>query len=92
MSGTDPQELLILRGDPTPEELAALLVVLAAMRATEPPPEPYSPDDRWSGAGNWRQTVPTGALLQAAGWDRNARPARRTASAGTASTTHRRDH
>ncbi len=87
MSEADPQELLILRGDPTPEELAALLVVLAAMRATEPPPEPYSPADRWSGPGNWRQTVPTGALLQAAGWERSARSATRSPS-----NTHRRDH
>lgn len=65
---TDTQPLLrVVNGDATPEEVAALVAVFAALRAPEPPPRRPAPE--WSaphrqvrrtlphGPGGWRSTA-----------------------------------
>ncbi|MEU3933620.1 acyl-CoA carboxylase epsilon subunit [Streptomyces sp. NPDC029044] len=61
--------LTVLRGNPTPEELAAVLVVLAALR-----PEPERPDRtttarHWGRPRCWRSPQ-SGYVPDAAGWQR----------------------
>ncbi|MEV5407918.1 acyl-CoA carboxylase epsilon subunit [Thermopolyspora sp. NPDC052614] len=61
-----PPRLRVIRGDATPEELAALVVALAA-RAAPAPPEPVRARDNWRrpllraplthGAGAWRASA-----------------------------------
>ncbi|MFB7513086.1 acyl-CoA carboxylase subunit epsilon [Streptomyces sp. NPDC056144] len=66
--GTVP--LTVLRGNPTPEELAGLLVVLAALRGgpgeLAPPP---GDERRWGRPAGWHRTPPAEAP-DAAGWQR----------------------
>jgi hypothetical protein len=59
--GTPPADVVVLRGRPDDAELAALLAVLALMRATEPeredlmpPPAPtWTRPARYRPAGSW---------------------------------------
>lgn len=52
--------LRIVRGDPSPEQVAALVGVFAAMSGGEPEPEPVrSP---WTGSARRRQAPRPGAL------------------------------
>jgi Acyl-CoA carboxylase epsilon subunit len=51
--------LRVVKGDPTPEELAALVAVLASRGGGEPAPEP--PRSPWGRPGvGLRQSVPIG--------------------------------
>lgn len=64
--GEGPPRLRVIRGDATPEELAALFVVLAT-RTASTPPEPVRPRENWRkptlrvplahGAGAWRASA-----------------------------------
>ncbi|MEU5219813.1 acyl-CoA carboxylase subunit epsilon [Streptomyces sp. NPDC020807] len=67
--GTVP--LTVLRGNPTPEELAGLLVVLAALRGGpgELAPPPGDGRRRWGRPAGWHRTPPADAP-DAAGWER----------------------
>ncbi|MDQ1008536.1 hypothetical protein QFZ82_003021 [Streptomyces sp. V4I23] len=62
MTGHDPQALRVLRGDPTPEEVAVLTLALLtlARRAAAPAGEPIAAGPRWPrgaepapAAGRW---------------------------------------
>ncbi len=65
-NGAGPPRLRVIRGDATPEELAALVVVLAT-RTAAAPPEPVRPRENWRkptlraplahGAGAWRASA-----------------------------------
>ncbi len=71
MSGDGPAALSVVRGSPTPEELGALLSVLAAFRRTAPVgPAPRSRSG-WAGHGPWRRPTPAKRRPDAAGWQRS---------------------
>lgn len=74
MSAPGTVPLTVLRGNPTPEELAGLLVVLAALRGAPgelaPPP---GDDRRWGRLGGWQRSLPD-AAPDAAGWQRTPAP------------------
>lgn len=62
--------LQIVRGEPTPAELAALVVVLAAAAAVQPGPRPAPrPPSRWSDP----RALVRVALIGAGGWVNSAR-------------------
>ncbi|MEV8015134.1 acyl-CoA carboxylase subunit epsilon [Streptomyces sp. NPDC086554] len=71
----------VVRGTPTPEELAAVLTVLAAVRraqcsAQESDPAPRRPDGgRWSGRTPWHRPASASVMAYAAGWESASRPA-----------------
>nr|BFD87842.1 hypothetical protein StreXyl84_72430 [Streptomyces sp. Xyl84] len=68
--------LSVLRGNPTPEELAALLVVLTAvLRAPGPQETPRAAGRGWAGPGAWNRPEPATAP-DAAGWQRTPAPTR----------------
>jgi hypothetical protein len=65
---------LVLRGNPTPEELAALLVVLAAVRrAPDEPGPPPSAGRGWGRPAAWNRPKPATAPATA-GWRRTPTP------------------
>ncbi|MFD6888644.1 acyl-CoA carboxylase subunit epsilon [Streptomyces sp. NPDC059957] len=70
MSAPGSVPLTVLRGNPTPEELAGLLVVLAALRGCPgelaPPP---GDERRWARLEGWQRSLPAEAP-DAAGWQR----------------------
>jgi hypothetical protein len=69
MSDEPAPEIEVVKGDPTPEELAALVAVVAARRAA-PADEPERPSN-W--AAYWRsvrQPLPHGP----SGWRRSSQP------------------
>ncbi|MFF4490281.1 acyl-CoA carboxylase subunit epsilon [Streptomyces sp. NPDC001544] len=74
MSTPRSTELSVLRGNPTPEELAALLVVLSALRRAperqDPPPIARS---GWGRPAAWHRLEPATAP-DAAGWQRTPAP------------------
>ncbi|WP_114561042.1 acyl-CoA carboxylase subunit epsilon [Desertihabitans aurantiacus] len=66
---TDSPVLQVVSGDPTPEELAALVVVLQSRSGAAEPPQP--PPSGWS--AHWRRTrppllAPRPGAWQASGW------------------------
>jgi hypothetical protein len=66
--------LSVLRGNPTPEELAALLVVLTAvLRAPDPQETPQAAGRGWGRPGAWNRLEPATAP-DAAGWQRTLAP------------------
>ncbi|MFE0134671.1 acyl-CoA carboxylase subunit epsilon [Streptomyces sp. NPDC059037] len=70
----------VVRGAPTPEELAAVLTVLAAVRraqcaAQESGPAPRRPDGRWSGRTPWHRPASAAVMAYAAGWESVSRTA-----------------
>jgi hypothetical protein len=66
--------LSVLRGNPTPEELAALLVVLTAvLRAPDPQETPQAAGRGWGKPGAWNRLEPATAP-DAAGWQRTLAP------------------
>lgn len=74
MSAPGSAALTVLRGNPTAEELAGLLVVFAALRgACEEPDPPPAAERRWGRPAGWHrpQTV---AVPDAAGWQRTPAP------------------
>lgn len=75
MSGPEAAELTVLRGNPTPEELAGLLVVLAALRGArlEQDPLPVAAR-RWGRPAGWHSALPQVAAPDAAGWQRTPAP------------------
>lgn len=56
MSAPGPAALTVLRGNPTPEELASLLVVFAALRGGAPQPAGRAGGARrrWGGPAGWK--------------------------------------
>jgi len=68
VSPSEPTPLTVLRGNPTPEELAGLLVVLAALRGTSDEPESPATERRWGRPAGWHH--PPAAPPDAAGWQR----------------------
>lgn len=72
MSAPQTPGLTVLRGDPAPEELAALLVVLAAARrAPVEPARPPGPGHGWRPDG-WHR--PAATAPHPAGWRRTLTP------------------
>jgi len=66
--------LSVLRGNPTPEELAALLVVLTAVRrAPDTPGPPPAAERGWGRPAAWNRPEPATAP-DAAGWRRTPAP------------------
>ncbi|MER6347583.1 acyl-CoA carboxylase epsilon subunit [Streptomyces sp. NPDC001595] len=76
MSTPAAASLVVLRGDPTPEELAALVAVLAAVRPAPEPPGPRPAGGGWRAPGRWREPVPATAAPDPAGWRRTDAPHR----------------
>ncbi|MFF0478771.1 acyl-CoA carboxylase subunit epsilon [Streptomyces sp. NPDC004284] len=75
MSGPEITPLTVVRGNPTPEELAGLLVVLAALRGA--PGElavPPGSERRWGRPSGWKSAQPAVAAPDAAGWQRSPAP------------------
>ncbi|MFE5026307.1 acyl-CoA carboxylase subunit epsilon [Streptomyces sp. NPDC056656] len=74
MSAPGTAPLTVLRGNPTPEELAGLLVLLTALRgaAGEPDPPPAA-ERRWGRPAGWHRPQPA-AAPDAAGWQRTPAP------------------
>ena len=74
MSTPRTAALAVLRGNPTPEELAALLVVLTAARRTcdEPGPSPVA-GRGWGRPAGWSRPEPA-AAPHAAGWRHTPTP------------------
>jgi hypothetical protein len=74
VSTPETMPLSVVRGNPTPEELAALLVVLTAVRRVpdepEPPPAAVS---GWGRPAAWHRPEPATAP-EAAGWQRTTAP------------------
>ncbi|MEV5321819.1 acyl-CoA carboxylase subunit epsilon [Streptomyces sp. NPDC052687] len=73
MSAPGAAVLRVVRGDPTPEELAGLLAVFAALRAVgEAQPDAAPPAGRrgWGRPGGWQRLEPAVAP-DAAGWQRS---------------------
>ncbi|MCX4775194.1 acyl-CoA carboxylase subunit epsilon (plasmid) [Streptomyces sp. NBC_01260] len=60
--------LMVLRGNPTPEELAGLLTVLAALRGTSGEPDSPATERRWGRRAGWPH--PPAVAPDAAGWQR----------------------
>jgi hypothetical protein len=58
----EPPLLRIVRGDPTPEELAAVVAVLAAVSGGEQPVGPAAPVSQWAPPARLTRTAvaPTG--------------------------------
>ncbi|WP_037858987.1 acyl-CoA carboxylase subunit epsilon [Streptomyces sp. NRRL S-340] len=74
MNTPPPTPLSVLRGNPTPEELAALLVVLTAvLRAPGPREAPRATGRGWGRPGAWNRPEPA-AAPDAAGWQRTPAP------------------
>ena len=74
MSTPRTPALSVLRGNPTPEELAALLVVLAAVRrAPDEPDAPPAAGGGWGRPAAWNRPGHTTAPA-AAGWRRTPAP------------------
>ncbi|MFJ8827553.1 acyl-CoA carboxylase epsilon subunit [Streptomyces sp. NPDC102467] len=70
MSTRPGPSLSVLRGNPTPEELAALLVALTAMRRAPGPLEmPQAAGLGWGRPAAWNRPEPATAP-DAAGWQR----------------------
>jgi hypothetical protein len=65
--------LTVLRGNPTPGELAGLLVVFAALRGAGDQPDPPSVQRRWGRSAGWHRPQIT-AAPDAAGWQRTPAP------------------
>jgi hypothetical protein len=64
----------VVRGDPTPEELAGLLVVFAALRgALDEPQTAPAAERRWGRPAGWHRLQPD-AAPDAAGWQRSPAP------------------
>ena len=60
MTEPDRPLLRVVRGEPTPEQLAALIAVVSARAAGAPEPEP-APPSRWaSRSAALRRPLPTG--------------------------------
>lgn len=68
MSMPETTPLMVLRGNPTPEELAGLLTVLAALRGTSGEPDSPATERRWGRPAGWHH--PPAAAPDAAGWQR----------------------
>jgi hypothetical protein len=64
--------LTVLRGNPTPEELAGLLVVLTALRGARGEPDPPATERRWGRPAGWHH--PPAGAPSAAGWQRTPAP------------------
>ncbi|MFJ1809519.1 MULTISPECIES: acyl-CoA carboxylase epsilon subunit [unclassified Streptomyces] len=74
MSTPRTAPLTVLRGNPTPEELAALLVVLAAVRrAPDEAGPPPAAERGWGRPAAWHRPEPATAP-DAAGWQRTPAP------------------
>ena len=74
MSTPAATALSVLRGNPTPEELAALLVVLTAvLRAPGPQETAQAAGRGWGRPGAWNRPEPATAP-DAAGWQRTPAP------------------
>ena len=73
MSTPQTAPLVVLRGNPTPEELAGLLVVFAALRSTVAEPDVPAARHRWGRPPGWHQ-LPPAAAPDAAGWQRTPAP------------------
>jgi hypothetical protein len=73
VSTPDNAPLVVLRGNPTPEELAGLLVVFAALRGTPAEPDPPAARRRWGLPPGWHH-LPPAAAPDAAGWQRAPAP------------------
>ncbi|MGY0019303.1 acyl-CoA carboxylase epsilon subunit [Streptomyces sp. cg35] len=74
MSTPRTPPLSVLRGNPTPEELAAVLVALAALRRGPDVPEPPPAARRgWGRPTAWHRPEPA-AAPDAAGWQRTPAP------------------
>jgi Acyl-CoA carboxylase epsilon subunit len=69
MSDESAPEIEVVKGDPTPEELAALVAVVAARRA--PPTDESERPSTW--AAYWR-SVRTPLRHGATGWRDSTRP------------------
>jgi len=76
-----PPYLRVVKGNPTPEELAALVVAVQAVSAAEPPPEPASytrggwndleslfPPTLHDGPGVWRASGRLRGVRTKAAW------------------------
>ncbi|MGW2827332.1 acyl-CoA carboxylase subunit epsilon [Streptomyces sp. NPDC001443] len=74
MSTRRTAPLSVLRGNPTPEELAALLVVLTALsRAPDEPDPPPAAERGWGRPPAWHRPGPATAP-DSAGWQRTPAP------------------
>ncbi|RAG85311.1 acyl-CoA carboxylase subunit epsilon [Streptacidiphilus pinicola] len=76
MSAPGTAALTVLRGNPTPEELASLLVVFAALRGGAPDPAGQALGGarrRWGRPAGWKHTH-TAAEADPAIWQRNPAP------------------
>ncbi|MGW5276516.1 acyl-CoA carboxylase subunit epsilon [Streptomyces sp. NPDC004044] len=74
MSTPRTAPLSVLRGNPTPEELAALLVVLTAVRrAPDRPGLPPAAGRGWGRPAAWNRPEPATAP-DAAGWQHTPAP------------------
>lgn len=74
MSAPGAAPLTVLRGNPTPEELAGLLVVFTVLRGApgEPDPPP-SAERRWGRPAGWHHPQ-SATAPDAAGWQRTLAP------------------
>lgn len=72
MSTPEAVPLTVLRGNPTPEELAGLLVVLTALRGARGEQDPPATRRRWGRPTGWHP-LPA-AAPDAAGWQRSPAP------------------
>ncbi|WAU82325.1 acyl-CoA carboxylase subunit epsilon [Streptomyces sp. Qhu-G9] len=72
MSAPEAVSLRVLRGNPTPEELAGLVAVFAALRGNAGEPDPPPARGRWGRPADWHPPQPDAP--DAAGWQRTPAP------------------